>query len=145
MLTSSRGFLRVNILGQFICARPFSRTCGRGLGRIIDNCSAGALQGTPMMLHYTTSKGAMVALTRDLAREVGNDGMAANAIAPGSDPGGVRAKQSNVPIRHPLQNRAIDTDEVTKDLIGPLLFRRWEASAFITGQTIAVDGRSVML
>jgi NAD(P)-dependent dehydrogenase (short-subunit alcohol dehydrogenase family) len=137
--------MRVNVTGQFICAKaviPHMREAG--WGRIVNISSGAALKGIPMMLHYTTSKGAVVAFTRALAREVGNDGITVNAIAPGLTQS-ESVKANPIYRSTPLQNRAIDRDQLPEDLLGPLVFLCSDAAAFITGQTIAVDGGSVML
>jgi NAD(P)-dependent dehydrogenase (short-subunit alcohol dehydrogenase family) len=99
-----------------------------------------------MLLHYVSSKGAMVAFTRALAREVGQDGICVNAIAPGltmsekvvHDPQWATIKDANA------ATRAIKRDEVPEDLIGALVFLSSSDSNFVTGQTIVVDGGSVM-
>jgi NAD(P)-dependent dehydrogenase (short-subunit alcohol dehydrogenase family) len=104
-------------------------------------------KGTPMMLHYVTSKGAVVALTRCLAREVGDDGIRVNCIAPGlvmSD--NVRANPAWAAqlVAANVATRAIKRDAEPEDLIGALLFLSSADSDFMTGQTIVVDGGSVM-
>lgn len=137
--------LKVNVTGQFICAKAvIPHMMEGGWGRIVNISSGAALKGIPRLLHYTTSKGAMIAFTRALARELGDGGITVNAIAPGLTQS-ESVRSNPIYASSPLQNRAIDRDQVPEDLIGPLLFLCSDASAFMTGQTLAVDGGSVML
>lgn len=137
--------LRVNVVGQFVCVKtvaPLMRSAG--WGRIVNISSGAALKGLPSFLHYVTSKGAIVAFTRALARELGSDGVTVNAIAPGLTMSeAVKGNPDYTDV--PLQNRAIPREEVPDDLVGTLLWLCSEGAAFVTGQTIAVDGGSVML
>jgi NAD(P)-dependent dehydrogenase (short-subunit alcohol dehydrogenase family) len=139
--------MQVNTRGVFTCVKavvPEMRK--QKYGKIINIASGTVFKGTPMLLHYVSSKGAMVAFTRALAREVGNDGICVNAIAPGltmsekviDDPQWAAIKDANA------QTRAIKRDEVPEDLIGALLFLSSPDSNFVTGQTLVVDGGSVM-
>lgn len=137
--------LEVNVTGQFVCVRAVAPHMRRGgWGRIVNITSGAALKGLPNFLHYVTSKGAIVAFTRALARELGPHGITVNAIAPGltlsesvlDDPQAAAA---------PLQNRAIPRDEYPEDLHGTLLWLCSDGAGFVTGQTVAVDGGSVML
>lgn len=140
-----RTVLDVNVTGQFICVLavvPYMKA--NGWGRIVNISSGAALKGLPWFLHYVTSKGAMVSFTRALAREVGEDGITANAIAPGLTLSeGVLANPSYREV--PLQGRAIPRDQVPSDLVGTLLWLCSDGAEFVTGQTIAVDGGSAML
>ena len=141
--------MAVNTLGPFLCARaalPHLKTSGRG--RIINLASGAPLKGVPNMLHYVSSKGAMIAFTRALAREVGVHGITVNALAPGftlSD--GVLAHPVHVEKFRDviIASRAIKRDETPQDLAGAVSFLASDDAAFITGQTLVVDGGSAMV
>ena len=141
--------MRVNVFGPFNCARaalPALRQ--RGGGRIVNIASIVALKGPPMMPHYVASKGAVIALTRALAREFGALGITVNSIAPGltlSDgvlETGIHETFGDVARR---TGRSIQRDQVPQDLVGAMLFLAGADSAFITGQTLVVDGGSVFV
>jgi NAD(P)-dependent dehydrogenase (short-subunit alcohol dehydrogenase family) len=139
--------LTVNVRGcwQTICAvRPLMKKAGAG--KIINIASATVFKGTPMLLHYVTSKAAIIGLTRSVARELANDNILVNAIAPG-------LVMSPQVAEHPdwtavsdriTATRAIKRESVPDDMVGTLLFLAGPASDFMTGQTIVVDGGSVM-
>lgn len=95
------------------------------------------------MLHYVASKGAVVAMTRVMARELGEDNICVNAIAPGfteSEMAGEHAKRSGPTV----QSRCFKRPETPEDLVGTVVFLCSAESDFITGQTILVDGGSVL-
>jgi NAD(P)-dependent dehydrogenase (short-subunit alcohol dehydrogenase family) len=141
--------MEVNTLGPFLCAKaamPMFRAAGAG--RIINIASTSPIKGTPNMQHYTASKGAVIAFTRSLARELGSANVTVNAIAPGFtlSEGVLASGMENVMGDAARRtSRSIQRDQVPQDLVGAAIFLACEGASFITGQTIAVDGGGVFL
>ena len=139
--------MEVNLRGVFTCVKAVVPEMRRnGYGKIVNISSGTVFKGTPMMLHYVSSKGAIVAFTRALAREVGDEGIRVNALAPGltlSEE--VARKQQWAAIKDAnAATRAIQRDAMPEDLIGAMLFLCSTDSDFVTGQTLVCDGGSVM-
>ncbi|MGE5202088.1 MAG: SDR family NAD(P)-dependent oxidoreductase [Acidobacteriota bacterium] len=139
--------MAVNLRGLFLCCRaavPAMRQQGRG--RIVTIASTRVFEGTPNRLHYTTSKAGVVGFTRALAREVGADGITVNCIAPGRTLSETQIAGSDPAYLTDGTDalRAISRPQVPDDLVGALLFLLSDASAFVTGQTLVVDGGKVM-
>jgi NAD(P)-dependent dehydrogenase (short-subunit alcohol dehydrogenase family) len=138
--------LSVNVKGLFLCAKaafPYLRESGHG--RIINISSGTAFSGSPGFLHYVSSKGAVIAFTRALAREVGEHGITVNAIAPGltaSETATALYPAGEIESR--AQTRAIKRVQLPEDLVGAVVFLASDQSAFMTGQTLVVDGGNVM-
>jgi len=140
--------MAVNVKGVYLCCRavhPQMKKQKRG--KIINISSGTVLGGTPMFLHYVSSKGAVIALTRALAREVGGDGINVNAITPGLTIADEQQKKmlSEEYLAPRRQARAIKRDQYPEDLIGAVVFLASADSDFVTGQTLNVDGGTWML
>lgn len=138
--------MAVNVRGSMLAARavyPYMKE--RGWGRIVNISSTTTLSGVPYLLHYVTSKGAIIGLTRALAREVGDDGITVNAVAPGLvSTDAVRAGYGQAAIDSRVASRTIKREETPEDLVGTVLFLASEKAAFMTGQLLNVDGGQVM-
>ena len=135
--------MRVNARGPVQAAKavlPGMRKVGRG--KIINIASGTALRGAPMFLHYVSSKGAIIAQTRAISREVAQFNVQANSIIVGlTESEGVKQhKQLSAAKAPTLAMRAIQREMVPEDLVGTVLFLASEDSDFITGQSINVDG-----
>jgi NAD(P)-dependent dehydrogenase (short-subunit alcohol dehydrogenase family) len=139
-----RRVMDVNSLGIFLCARAVLPAMkARGGGRIVNISSGVAFKGNPLMAHYVASKGAAVSLTRALATELGRYNILVNSVAPGftlSD--GVLANRELAEgVRTPsTRSRVLARDMLPADVVGAVAFFAGPDSAFITGQTLVVDG-----
>ncbi len=135
----------VNVRGTWLVTRAAAPHLRRsGAGRVVNIASDTALWGAPRLLHYVASKGAIVAMTRALARELGPDGVAVNAIAPGLT---ITGATDYIPEeRHTLyvQNRAMPRKQMPEDVVGAVLFLLSDEAAFVTGQLLPVNGGFVM-
>jgi NAD(P)-dependent dehydrogenase (short-subunit alcohol dehydrogenase family) len=136
-------YFAVNVRGMFECVKavlPLMRR--QRYGKIVNITSGTVFSGPPNMLHYVSTKGAILAMTRALATELGKDGIRVNAIAPGltstdyikgrNDYGDYLAAMA--------KTRALQREEVPEDLVGACLFLSSPDSDFVTGQTLVVDG-----
>lgn len=139
--------LAVNTIGVFLCCRavaPHMRA--RKAGRIINVASGTAFKGAPFLLHYVASKGAVISMTRALARELGNDNITVNAISPGYTLTEGNLANTAFMAAHreaATASRALPRDAYPEDLVGAVSFLASDDAAFITGQILAVDGGSV--
>ena len=143
-----RRVMEVNIMGVWLCSRACVPHMRRGAyGRIVNLASGAPLKGVPNFLHYISSKGAVIAMTRGLAREVGKDGITVNALAPGFTLSENVAKDEHHRRVGEITKatRAIARDETPEDLVGTVSFLASDDAAFITGQTLVVDGGSAMV
>jgi len=139
-----RALVDVNVIGQFLCCKavlPAFKT--QGAGRIINISSGVAFKGNPHMLHYVASKGAIVSMTRALATELGEHNILVNSVAPGftlSEGVMKNAELAKRSSQFSIRGRALARDMHPNDLVGAVAFFAGPGSAFITGQTLVVDG-----
>ena len=139
-----RQVMDVNVLSMFLATRavvPHMRE--QGGGRIVNISSGTPFRGVPFLLHYVTSKGAIVALTRALAKELGRDDVLVNCVAPGftmSD--GVREHQEVIDALREVSvsARTLQRDQEPEDVVGAVVFLCGPGATFVTGQTIVIDG-----
>lgn len=139
--------INVNVTGMFLCTRAVvPQMKKQGYGKIINISSGRALKGNINLLHYDTSKGAVISFTRSIARELGDAGIRANTIAPGGIMTENVLAQDTVRdlIAQGTATRAIRREQVPEDVVGACIFLASAESDFITGQVLAVDGGSAM-
>jgi len=140
--------MAVNLRGAFACAKAVAPAMiAKGRGKIVNIASGTVFKGFSGALHYVASKGAVVAMTRCLARELGPHDICVNAIAPG-------LTMSEAVVDNPewggaagdatVASRALRRAQQPADIVGTLIYLASDASDFVTGQTIVVDGGSVM-
>jgi p-cumic alcohol dehydrogenase len=141
--------MTVNVKGIWNCCKavvPALRQAGGG--SIVNIASLAATYGMPYGLHYTTSKAAVIGLTRGLARELGRDNIRVNAVAPSAVlTEGTReffAEKADKALDTIKMNQAIARNLTSSDLVGTVHWLVSDASRLVTGQTIAVDGGTVM-
>jgi NAD(P)-dependent dehydrogenase (short-subunit alcohol dehydrogenase family) len=139
-----RQVMDVNVLSMFLATRAVvPRMREQGGGRIVNISSGTPFRGVPFLLHYVTSKGAIVALTRALAKELGRDDVLVNCVAPGftmSD--GVREHPEVIEALRDVSvsSRTLQRDQEPEDVVGAVVFLCGPGATFVTGQTIVIDG-----
>jgi len=139
-----RQVMDVNVLSMFLTCRAVVPQMRRqGGGRIVNISSGTPFRGVPFLLHYVTSKGAIVALTRALAKELGSDNVLVNCVAPGFTLSeGVHEHPEVIEALRDVSigARTLKRDQVPEDVTGAVAFLCGPGSTFITGQTIVIDG-----
>ena len=139
--------MAVNVRGCYLMVRHVApHMMERRSGKIINVASGAPYKGVPRMLPYVTSKGAIVAFTRALSRELGEYGIAVNSLSPGfilSDTGLANTVHVDEERARARNSRAFKRDAYPEDLLGTLVFLASSDSDFVTGQSIVVDGGSV--
>jgi NAD(P)-dependent dehydrogenase (short-subunit alcohol dehydrogenase family) len=140
--------MAINLRGPFLMVKHVApQMSARGYGKIINIGSGSIFHGIPWMLHYVTSKGGIMAMTRVLALELGEQGIRVNTLSPGltmsetlvaENPGHIATARDKV-----LASRSLKRDAHPQDLLGALIFLASADSDFMTGQNVLVDGGNV--
>lgn len=131
--------MAVNVKGVWQATRVCTPLMGAG-GSIVNVASATVFSGSPQWMHYVASKGAVIAMTRTLARELGDRGIRANVIAPGFTMTeaslGLMENARSYGLDRAALKRPLETDDIT----GAALWLASPLSGAMTGQTMVVDG-----
>lgn len=133
--------MAVNVRGPWLVAKAFAPSMiAAGAGHVVNIASDAALYGSPRLAHYIASKGAVIALTKAMARELGAYGITVNSVAPG-----LSETESTVRVpaeRHDLyrRNRALNRPQTAEDTAGVVTFLLGSDAGYITGQLLVVDG-----
>jgi 3-oxoacyl-[acyl-carrier protein] reductase len=134
--------LRVNLTGPFLCARAVLPAMRRAKwGRIINIASGAVRLGRPNYLHYIAAKSALMGMSLSMARELGPDNITVNAILPGATFTEIERKTVTPEQKERIiAMQCVPRAETPEDLVGTALFLASEASGFVTGQSINLDG-----
>ena len=137
--------MAVNVRGAWLLTKAVLPLLRRSpAGRIVNIASDTVAWGAPRLLAYTASKGALIAMTRSMARELGGDRITVNAVAPGLT---LNQATEYIPAerhRQYVEGRAIKRAQLPADICGAVLFLLSDDAAFVTGQVLPVNGGFVM-
>jgi NAD(P)-dependent dehydrogenase (short-subunit alcohol dehydrogenase family) len=142
--------MAVNVKGTWLCARACVEVMrGQGAGSIVNIASTTAINGSAGFAHYVASKGAVIALTRAMAREAGPLGVRVNAIAPGftlTDASRELFAGTDVdPETYALDRGSLKRPAQPEDVVGAALWLAGDGAGYVTGQTIVVDGGRIFV
>ena len=133
--------MAVNVKGPWAMTSAVAPLMRRaGAGAVINVSSATVMSGSPQWLHYVSSKGAVIAMTRALARELGDDRITVNALAPGFTLTEASLGLIENAAEYGVTRGAIKRAAGSDDMVGAALFLASPLASFITGQTIIIDG-----
>ena len=135
-----------NLISAFLCARAVvPKFLQQGTGRIISLTSGRAFQGAKNGAHYAASKAGIIGFSKSLALELAPHGITVNVICPGiTDTAQPRGHQTEEQIYAQAQRIPLGRIGQPEDLVGPAIFLASDAASFVTGQTILVNGGSIM-
>lgn len=131
--------MAVNVKGTWLCSAAGSKLMTEG-GRIINIASATVFSGSPLWMHYVASKSAVIGMTRVMARELGGQRITVNAIAPGFTLTDASLALMDDAESYGVDRGAIKRSSQPEDIVGTAVFLASSSAAYITGQTLVVDG-----
>jgi NAD(P)-dependent dehydrogenase (short-subunit alcohol dehydrogenase family) len=131
--------MAVNVKGAWLCAAAVYPLMTSG-GSIINIASATVLSGSPLWMHYVASKGAVIAMTRVMAREMGEKNVRANVIAPGFVLTEASLALMDDAASYGVDRGALKRASQPEDIVGTALFLAGQGASYMTGQTLVVDG-----
>jgi 3-oxoacyl-[acyl-carrier protein] reductase len=142
-----RGVIDVNMTGTLIaCKAAAPYMMEQRWGRIINLTSCSFFEGRGGYIHYVSSKAGVIGITRAVARELGGFNVTSNAIAPGATVTEIPRETVNEEWKKKVMaNRCVQRTQIPQDLVGIALFMSSEEAAFMTGQTVVVDGGMIFL
>jgi NAD(P)-dependent dehydrogenase (short-subunit alcohol dehydrogenase family) len=137
--------MNVNVRGTWLMTTACSAALrASGKGAVVNLASDTPLWGAPRLLAYVASKGAVIGMTRSLAREFGPDNVTVNAVAPGLTLVEATAYIPEARHHHYIDNRAIKREQLPDDVCGVVVFCLSDLSRFMTGNLLAINGGFVM-
>jgi NAD(P)-dependent dehydrogenase (short-subunit alcohol dehydrogenase family) len=137
--------MNVNVRGTWLMTRACRAALREsGRGAIVNLASDTAMWGAPNLLAYVASKGAVIAMTHSLARELGADNITVNAIAPGLVQVEATRYVPEARHRHYVEQRALQREQTPEDVSGAVVYALSDLARFVTGQVLAVNGGFVM-
>ncbi len=131
--------MAVNVKGAWLCAAAVFPKMEEG-GRIVNIASATVFSGSPLWMHYVASKGAVIAMTRVMAREMGSKNVTVNVIAPGFTLTDASLALMDDAASYGVDRGALKRASQPEDIVGTALFLAGEGASYMTGQTLVVDG-----
>lgn len=131
--------MAVNVKGAWLASAASYKRMAEG-GSIVNIASATFFSGSPLWMHYVASKGALIGMTRVMARECGAKNVTVNAIAPGFTLTEASLNQIDDAANYGVSSRSLKRASQPEDIVGTALFLASSDAGYITGQTIIVDG-----
>ncbi len=132
--------MQINVKGVWQMCRAFSPALRASKGAIVNIASATVFSGSPQWMHYVASKGAVIALSRTMAKEMGGDGVRVNVIAPGFTLTEASLGLVNDARSYGVDRSALKRPAEAEDIVGGALMLASPLSAYMTGQTLVIDG-----
>jgi NAD(P)-dependent dehydrogenase (short-subunit alcohol dehydrogenase family) len=137
--------MTVNVRGTWLMTKACTDALAKsGAGRVVNLASDTALWGAPRLMAYVASKGAVISMTRSMARELGVHGITVNAVLPGLTLVEVTTQVPEDRHQQYLNGRAIRREQMPEDVVGSVLFLLSSAAGFVTGQSLPVNGGFVL-